>query len=389
MYRKCFSTSVRKKLVTVGIRQSGRSGTWSMYWTGLDGKEHTRTTQTQNRETALGMAAGLECMFRQGGFQREFNEWDDLCRSFLVENAQHWRKRSVERFYEAANRFRNETQAVSVDDLNYEQFCNFISRSLERGMSPATIQSDMAGIRHLTRWAGRMGLFADGLTPEYPRVKVKDKVGGRPLRQVELERIIGKARDAMPDCTKKDRWEFYLRGLYLSGLRLSESLALRWSSEGAKIWTEFDLYRRPMICVHPDVNKNGKADVVPMAPEFYEHLMAVPVEDRTSHVFRPVFAHKNLRPDFNYVRSRIGDWGKEAGVITKTRRLPSGGIKTKYASSHDFRRTFGFRMASKVMPLVLAAMMRHSSVHMTFQYYTGRNADDLADAAWEAHDTSV
>ena len=385
MFRKRYGTQVRKKIVTVGVRKHSTAGTWQMFWTDKAGKNHFRSTQTQNRETALGMAAGMELRLRQEGAERDFDEWDDLCRSFLVENAQHWRKRSVERFYEAANRFQKTVEAKNVDDLSYEQFSMFIGKSLERGLSPSTIKSDMSGIEHLARWAGRLGLLADGLAPEFPKLKVKDKMGGRPLRQEELERIIQQARDAQPEEGGKRRWEFYLRGLYLSGLRLKESLALRWSSEGAKIWTEFDLYRRPMICVHPDVSKNGKNEVVPMAPEFYEHLMTVPPEKRISHVFRPCFTYPGTRPSSEYVSNRIGAWCARAEVVTKTRQLPSGGVKVKYASSHDFRRTFGFRMASKVMPLVLASMMRHASVSVTFQYYTGRNADDLADVAWEAH----
>ena len=38
------------------------------------------------------------------------------------------------------------------------------------------------------------------------------------------------------------------------------------------------------------------------------------------------------------------------------------------------------------MPQVLMALMRHESIETTLRYYVGRNAQTIADAAWDAFD---
>jgi integrase len=49
-----------------------------------------------------------------------------------------------------------------------------------------------------------------------------------------------------------------------------------------------------------------------------------------------------------------------------------------WASAHDLRRSFGFRWARKVMPMVLKELMRHESVATTEKFYVGINAQQTA-----------
>lgn len=58
--------------------------------------------------------------------------------------------------------------------------------------------------------------------------------------------------------------------------------------------------------------------------------------------------------------------------------------KVKFASAHDFRRSFGQRWALKVMPPVLMQLMRHASITTTLDFYVGRNAQTTAEVVWEA-----
>ena len=50
---------------------------------------------------------------------------------------------------------------------------------------------------------------------------------GRPITAEEFERMI-EATPKVVDNAAAESWRFYLRGLWASGLRLSESLTLRW-----------------------------------------------------------------------------------------------------------------------------------------------------------------
>ena len=76
------------------------------------------------------------------------------------------------------------------------------------------------------------------------------------------------------------------------------------------------------------------------------------------------------------IGSRIG---AEAGVV-----VSDAGRKKKFASFHDLRRTFGDRWAKKVTAESLMKLMRHQSLHTTFRYYVGQEAETIADEIWNA-----
>ena len=54
----------------------------------------------------------------------------------------------------------------------------------------------------------------------------------------------------------------------------------------------------------------------------------------------------------------------------------------KFATGHDFRRSFGTRWARRVMPAELKLLMRHASIETTMKYYVGIEADDIAAGLW-------
>ena len=72
--------------------------------------------------------------------------------------------------------------------------------------------------------------------------------------------------------------------------------------------------------------------------------------------------------------------GKAANV-----KVAEKGGKIKFASCHDFRRSFGERWASRVMPNVLQELMRHENIQTTMRYYVGQNAKRTSAILWEAH----
>ena len=78
-------------------------------------------------------------------------------------------------------------------------------------------------------------------------------------------------------------WRFYLAGLWWSGLRLEESLNLWWDRED-KIHVDLT-GKRPMLIIPKGMQKNKKATVHPMAPEFARLLECVPKAERTGPVF--------------------------------------------------------------------------------------------------------
>lgn len=61
--------------------------------------------------------------------------------------------------------------------------------------------------------------------------------------------------------------EFYLKGLWLSGLRLSESLLLEWDDAPGALVVDFS-GRRPMLRIPAESEKGGAHRLLAMAPEF-------------------------------------------------------------------------------------------------------------------------
>jgi integrase len=167
--------------------------------------------------------------------------------------------------------------------------------------------------------------------------------------------------------------------LWLSGLRLGKALLLDWVDD-RKLCVDFS-GKRPMFLFQPDGQKSNKAQLLPMAPEFAEFLSQTPEVDREGFVFTPQSQRPHIArmwlDSVSKINTRIG---KAAGVKVAESRKG----KVKYASAHDFRRSFGFRWSNLVIPAILQQLMRHSSITTTMEYYVGRNAEAAADALWEA-----
>jgi integrase len=103
------------------------------------------------------------------------------------------------------------------------------------------------------------------------------------------------------------------------------------------------------------------------------------VDQRTGHVFKLGGVERRIDAPESAGRI-VTEIGKAAGVVVK--RYPDG-KPDKYASAHDFRRSFGERWAKVVMPAVLQRMMRHKSILTTMRYYAAGDAHALARSIWD------
>ncbi len=68
-----------------------------------------------------------------------------------------------------------------------------------------------------------------------------------------------------------DSWKFYLRGLWESGLRLSESLTIWWDDAPGAIVVDFS-GQRPMLRIPAESQKSNRDSLLPITPEF-SHLL--------------------------------------------------------------------------------------------------------------------
>jgi integrase len=174
-------------------------------------------------------------------------------------------------------------------------------------------------------------------------------------------------------------WQFYLTGLWLSGLRLTESLELFWDRED-RLCIELKT-RRPMLRISAEWEKGNRDRLLPITPDFAEYLLATAEADRHGPVFRPLLP-SGSRADAAKAGRMISLIGEKARVIVHTH--PKTG-KVKWASAHDLRRSFGTRWARKVTTAVLQKLMRHESISTTMGYYVDLDAEELAEDLYEKY----
>ena len=92
-------------------------------------------------------------------------------------------------------------------------------------------------------------------------------------------------------------WVNYLTGLWLSGLRLSESLKLSWDADAP---FSIDLTgRRPVFRIYGEAQKSGRDQLLPMTPDFAQWLeKAFPNKDkRQGRVFELLNLKNGQPPD--------------------------------------------------------------------------------------------
>ena len=266
------------------------------------------------------------------------------------------------------------------------------------GLSESTIRGHLAHLKAALNWARKIGMLVEVPKIDLPRRAKKSgkssPMKGRPITAEEFERMLAKVREIVvearddseeptaaqlaEEAARVESWQYLLRGLWLSGLRLGEALELWWDRDDK---LAIDLSGRyPMLRIRSELEKGNEERLLPMTPDFADFLLATPQADRTGPVFSPLAIGGDAgRPGINWVSKVISSIGDAAGVKVSTDMRTS---KVKYASAHDLRRSFGERWSSKVMPTILQQLMRHADISTTLRFYVGKNADTAAAAIW-------
>jgi len=300
-----------------------------------------------------------------------------------------------------------------LKSLDGAQISRLLGELLKAGLSHQTASTYLREIRVCLQWAIDVKLLPT--LPAFPRGAKRGtgKSKGRPLATEEFERMlsaipiglvakkksksVGKTRSgrhppprrrqkkvSLPSQATLESWNRFLRGLWLSGLRLGESLRLWWDQphgDPEAIVARLD-GRYPMFWIPAAGQKSGKEQLLPMAPEFAAFLEETPVEHRRGRVFRILGLRKRKDGQPSEIRGlveisrRISDIGEAAHVVVD---FASG----KFASAHDLRRSFGHRWATRVLPQILQQMMRHKHIETTLTYYVGNLANETAEQIWK------
>ena len=261
------------------------------------GRRVAKSSEETDREKAIKAAGKWEDDLRAGRYQRASNPtWAEFRQKFeddvLAAKSQNTFNTATCVF----NRIESIAKPERLRHLTTDRIDGFVKELRREKKSEQTIRSYLKNLFWALRWARDKGMLA-----KLPKVDIPgrddgedDAMKGRPITTEEFERMLAAIPKAFnPKGDKqaerlagdvKTAWKFYLEGLWWSGVRLEESLNLWWDREDR---IHVDLTgKRPMLIIPKGMQKNKKATVRPMAPEFARLLDSVPKAERTGPVFK-------------------------------------------------------------------------------------------------------
>ena len=269
----------------------------------------------------------------------------------------------------------------------------FQADARKEGMKATTLARHLRHIKAALRWGERQGLLAKAPAIEMPKLaKGQSMAKHRPVTAEEFDRMIAAVAKVRP----KDApaWERLLRGLWLSGLRLGEAVALDWNDGPFVLNTTG---KHPTFHIEAEGQKSRRAEVVPVTPDFAEWVLAeIPQGERVGKVFKLTDASTGKPLSLHTIGPIVSALGRKAGVVVgqTDKVVEEGGKRVKkavklFAGAHDLRRAFCSRWARKVMPAVLQRLARHAHISTTMGYYVSLSADEIGADLWANHGATV
>lgn len=348
-----------------------RFGVWVFRWYDRAGRKRQQLSKvplTEPYEEALRAAIELERQLLDGRraltWEEAANRYEDVYGSEqAVGTQENWRttRRAFERI----------VGPVTMEDCTTDAVDKFRSGLRRENLAPSTIAGHLRYLRAMIRWCHRKGHIAEVPVFDMPTIS-GTRSRSRPITGEEFDRILA----AVPTVRPRDheRWQQFLKGLWHSGLRVSELAALKWTNGDVEI----DLTQRfPGFRFYKQKNRD-EGQWVPMTPAFFEAFVQN-ARRRRGYVF-PLPGRSGEQMTTKSIVKVICDIGMVAGVRTS---------KNKFATSHDIgRRAFTTRH-TWLSQWELAAFMRHESPETTKQFYVGDLALEVARKLWGGGDQAV
>ncbi|MBN1854003.1 MAG: site-specific integrase [Pirellulales bacterium] len=377
-----------KKLKVSVVKYKDRPH-WVLRWTDpKTGRMKTKSSGEIRRREAERAAARHETWLKEHKDDAPPPvTWEEFKEAYLLDYVSGLSKSSLSIILVTFKHIERILKPTMLSDLTGASIATWQARlRAEAGLAEATIGVHSRHLKASLRWAARKKYIDACPDIDMPRKAKKGgkMMKGRPITGEEFDRMLLATPKVVGDDAAPS-WQRFLKGLWLCGLRLAEAVALSWDSDDP---VSIDLTgRHPVFRFRQSGHKAGTDTLCPITPDFAEFLMDVPEEYRHGRVFK-LQAHSGSRApmDKDWVGKVLVHIGKAAGVVVDRGTQSNGKPHVKYASAHDLRRSYGARWARKVMPPALMQLMRHESIETTMKFYVGRNAQDVADQLWTAHD---
>jgi integrase len=326
------------------VRDKGEHRAFELYFVdALSGREKTRSARTRDRREAERAAARWEAELATGGASKG-NGWHHARQAFsayiatdkaVSTQASYLRALDLFEEYVGAPRDLMAITPVVLD--------GFSAKLAKRDTSPATRAKHLRGLRVFLRYCESRGLMPRAPKVPMPKGASKPKAKGEPIDEKQFEQLLA----ALPES-----WRVYTRGLWLSGLRTSEAIALHWTDGPVRL----DLPGR-RIHFEAAGQKARRDESMPLVADLVAFFEALPYREG------PV-----LRCP-----------AKDAATVSQAFAAGRASLDF-FVTPNDLRRSFGTRWAPFLNHIELQTIMRHKDIATTLGYYARIKATDLADS---------
>ena len=345
----------------------------------MTGKPKQKSARTNDRRKAERLASKLEQELLAGTYfepcKITWSEFRDLFEELRVPML----RRGTVTCYDAMfNRMEQLISPHRLSQINTILVARFQNKLREIGNAETTICKHLRHLKAALRWAKSMDLIASVPEFHFPKSgKHQRMMKGRPITDEEFQDMLN-AVESVVGSESAESWRFLLKGVWWSGLRLGEALGLTWHPSDT-LYVDFDSGKYPMFRIQAEADKGGQDRLLPMTREFAE--LIEPHRKESGFVFNPERVHNGRKSNHRRNTEWVSVVGSRIGEASDT-IVSSAGSKTKYASFHDFRRSFGDRWSQKVMPQMLMTLMRHESIDTTLRFYVGHDAEKIGEEIW-------
>ena len=312
--------------------------------------------------------------------------WDEFRDLYRQQHLEFQRPKTYETDESRLDRYERIVKPKTIGDaFNAQAFKNAETRFLRgegsrRGkpLSPATVDAYLRSIRAAESFAFDQGLIEEKARFRKLKVPKSKTMKGRPISEEEFDLLTASTIQVVGESLVEE-WNFVLRGLWCSGLRLSELMVVSWDVPDSitPIWLD---RKEPVLRIPASMQKNNTTEDIPLLPWFEDLILTVPESMRRGWVFNPPSLQSKFgrnssgkRPTSEWVGKIISRIGKKSQIVVEAAN-PKTGAPTKFVSAHDLRRSCGQRMQDAgVPPLVISRILRHSSWETTKRHYVPGN----------------
>lgn len=356
------------------FRRTGRTFYQAEWTDPTTGKITTESTKATTKRAAERYAIQLEKRLEKGIIRAGVTPWAEFRETYIEEGCDGLRESSIAAIEATLNAVERIINPATLQALAKPEILSRFRKGLQSETrakteekakttpkkSPATIRRHLRVLRAAFNWAQRAGLLA--AVPTMPTVKgAAPSAKSRAITGEEFDRMLAAIPDVVGE-SRRAEWEFLLKFIKATGLRIGESLQLRWFDGPVALDREKSNW---VIRFAAEGQKANRVDVVPLTPEATELLDQETPQEPSGFVLLP----SRRSRDPHWPSRRISAIGAKAGVFT---------APGKPGSAHDLRRAFATKWANRVMPAALMQLMRHRSTSTTMKFYVSNDTEELA-----------